>query len=85
MASGRERSGACFLIQASSVATSAGGTRTPIKMAPTFGLPMGFFLLSDTVDLFISICYQKSKPRGSSNYPSALTPTTKESKSNGQG
>jgi hypothetical protein len=35
-------------------------------MAPTFGLPIGFFLLSD-IDLLINICYQKSRPVGSSH------------------
>jgi hypothetical protein len=64
MALGRERPAACFLIHASSAATSAGGTRTPIKMAPTFGLPTGFFPLSD-IDSLINICYQKSRHRES--------------------
>jgi len=75
MASGRDISGACFLIQASSVATSAGGTLTPIRIAPTGGRPILFLLLlSDSVDLAIPICYQKSKPRGSANFRPGSNP-----------
>jgi hypothetical protein len=42
-------------------------------MAPTFGLPIGFFLLSD-IDLLISICYQKSKPEGSLTFRPGSNP-----------
>jgi hypothetical protein len=73
MASGRDMPGTRFFIQASSTATSAGGTRTPIRIAPTGGRPSRFFLLSDIVGFAIRICYQKSKPRGSVNFRPALT------------
>jgi hypothetical protein len=75
MASGRDKSGAFFLIQASNSATPAGGTLTPISVAPTGGRPIRFFLLSDTVDLLMSICYQKGKPRGSSNFRLGSNPS----------
>ena len=57
MASGRERPGVWVLIHVSSVATSAGGTLTPIRIAPTRGLPTPrrLFLLS-TIDLAMENC-----------------------------
>jgi hypothetical protein len=78
IASGRDRSAACFLIHASSTATSAGGTRTPIRMAPTFGLPIGFFFLLSDIDLLISICYQKGKPEGSVTFRPGSNPSHKD-------
>jgi hypothetical protein len=41
------------LIQASSSATPTGGTLTPIRIAPTGGRPIRFFLLSEAAGLTI--------------------------------
>jgi hypothetical protein len=73
------------LIHASSSATPAGGTLTPMSIAPTGGRPIRFFLLSDTVDLVISICYQKSKPEGSSSFRPGSNPNHEGDKSHDPG
>jgi hypothetical protein len=77
MASGRDILGSFFVIHASSTATSAGGTRTPMRMAPTGGRPILLFLISDGADFLICICYQKIKPRRSVNFQlTPLNPST---------
>src|SRR5258705_11625041 len=56
IASGRDGFGfGCSLIQASIGSISAGGMRTITGTAYTGGRPMRFFLISETVDFFMSI------------------------------
>jgi len=57
MASGRDGWGFGWpLIHSSIWTSSAGGTRTPMREAPTLGRPRRFFLLSETIDDAINNC-----------------------------